>query len=104
MEIKVHTDDHIKNSEDFIEKYSDLFTKKLHRFSAYITTAEIFFTDENKAKPGIDDKKCTIEVKIKSRPAEAVSHNANTLKLAFDGAMDKMKNLLDSRIGKLHEK
>lgn len=101
MEIKVHTDNHITSTENFIEKYSEQLNKKLHRFSEYITSAEIFFADENKAKSGIDDKRCTIEVRIKNIQPDAVSHNADTLEHAFSGAVDKMKNLLDSRIGKL---
>ena len=104
MEIRVHTDNHITGSENFFEKYSEELNKKLHRFTEYLSGADIYFVDENKAKASINDKKCTIEIKIKNKPPEAVSHNADTINLAFNGAIDKMNHLLDSRIGKLHNR
>ncbi|MBK7098166.1 MAG: hypothetical protein IPH58_07185 [Sphingobacteriales bacterium] len=66
METRVHTDNHITGSEHFAEKYSEELNIKLHRFAEYLSGADIYFVDENKAKASINDKKCTIEIKIKT--------------------------------------
>jgi len=104
MEIRVNTDNHITGSEEMIEKFTDGLKKKLSRFSEYITSVDVFFADENKGKSGTDDKRCTIETRLKNMNSEAVTHNADTLNYAFSGAVDKVKSLLDSRIGKLLNK
>lgn len=83
------------------EKFTDELKKKLNRFSEYITSVEVFFADENRGKTGIDDKRCTIEVRPKNMKSEAVTHNADTLAHAFNGAVDKIRSLMDTRIGKL---
>lgn len=102
MNIRVNTDSHITGKEDFLQKYAAELDKKIERFSEYITTVEIFFADENKGKSGTDDKKCTIEVRLKNNAPEAVSHNASTIALAFNGAVDKVRSLLDTKVGKMH--
>ncbi|MFV0606537.1 MAG: HPF/RaiA family ribosome-associated protein [Niabella sp.] len=101
MIIKINTDSHITGSESMIEKYSKELSKKLNRFTEYLTGVEVFFADENRGKSGIDDKKCTIEVRPKNRRSEAVSHNADTIDHAFSGAVSKLKAMLDTQIGKL---
>ncbi len=104
MEIKVNTDSHITGSEAMTEKFSVELRKKLNRFSEYITGADIFFADENRGKFGTDDKRCTIEVRPKNMNNEAVTHYADTLDHAFNGAVDKIRSLLDTQIGKLQSR
>lgn len=104
MEIKVNTDNHITGSEDLNEKYSAELKRKLDRFTEYITSADVFFADENRGKAGIDDKRCTIEFRIKNMSNEAVTHFADTLAHAFNGALDKARSVLDTKIGKLQKR
>ncbi|WP_018627324.1 HPF/RaiA family ribosome-associated protein [Niabella aurantiaca] len=104
MEIRLNTDNNFTASEGFLEKVSVELKKKLHRFSEYLTTAEVFFGDENSGKSGTHDKRCTIEVRPRNLNPEAVTHFADTVDHAFNGAVDKIRNLLDSRIGKLQNK
>ncbi|MFT3903028.1 MAG: HPF/RaiA family ribosome-associated protein [Niabella sp.] len=104
MEIRVHTDNHINGSQNLAEKYGAFIKDKLERFSEYLTTVEVFLGDENSSKPGTDDKRCTIEARPRNLNPEAVTHHADTLDHALNGAVDKIRNLLDSRIGKLQNK
>lgn len=104
MEIRLNTDSNFTASAAFLEKISEELKRKLHRFSEYITAAEVFFGDENSDKTGLNDKRCTIEVRPKHLNPEAVTHYADTVDHAFNGAVDKIRNLLDSRIGKLHSR
>lgn len=95
MEIIINTDNHIKGTSEFQEKYKQELSNSLKRFDSYITRCEVYFSDENKGKSAPDDKKCAIEVRIKGRNAETVTHFADTIAHAFNGAVDKMRNLLD---------
>ncbi|TXH22899.1 MAG: ribosomal subunit interface protein [Chitinophagaceae bacterium] len=104
MEIKVHTDNHITSTNEFIEKYVTALQKNLTHYSEYITFGNIFFADENKGKSGIADKRCTIEIHVKNMNPEAVTHYADTISHAFNGATDKLWNLLDHKIGKKQNK
>ena len=104
MKIKINTDNHIKGSEEFKEEYKQLLAKSLSRFEEYVTRFEVYFSDENKAKKAVDDKKCVIEARVKGRNPESVSHNADTLKHAFDGALEKMKSVLAKVVSQLQAK
>jgi hypothetical protein len=104
MEIRLNTDNNFTASEAFAAKVNEELNKKLHRFGEYITTAEVFFGDENSGKSGTNDKRCTIEVRPRNMHAEAVTHFADTVDHAFNGAVEKLRNLLDTRIGKLQNR
>lgn len=104
MEIIINTDNHIHGGENFTEEYKQQLQKSLSRFEEYVTRFVVFFSDENKAKSSPDDKKCVIEARVKGRHPESVSHNADTLKHAFDGALEKMKSLLSKVVDQMHAK
>ena len=100
MNILLNTDNHIKGSEDLKLRFREEVTKKLERFEEWITRVDVYLADENKAKSSPDDKRCTVEARIKNNDDIAVSHNAPTLDLALAGALDKLKSALTTRIGK----
>ncbi len=104
MDIKVNTDSHITGSEGMFEKYAIEVKKKLDRYTEYIMSVDVYFADENRGKSGVNDKRCTIEVRPKGKHPEAVSHNADTLAHAFNGAVDKIRSVMDTVVGKLHNK
>lgn len=94
MEVIINTDNHINGSEAFRQEYTVLIQKSLKRFDEYVTAVEVYFSDENKAKSSPDDKRCVIEARVKGRNPDSASHNADTLKHAFDGALEKIKSVL----------
>lgn len=104
MDIRLNTDNNFTASEAFLDKVTEELKKKLNRFSEYITTVEVYFGDENSGKSGIDDKRCTIEVRPRNLNPEAVTHHADTVDHAFNGAVDKLRALMDNRIGKLQSR
>lgn len=103
MDVIVNTDKHIQSPQEFKDKYREELRNGLKRFDEHVTRYEIYFSDENKGKSGPDDKKCVIEARIKGRNPETVTHYADTVALSFNGALDKMKSLLD-RIVDQHRK
>jgi len=98
MDIRINTDNHISNSVDFSAELSDSFSEKLGKFSSHITTVEIYLCDENASKSGPDDKKCSIEVRLEGLSPLAASHNADTLRNAFNGASKKIERVVKGAI------
>jgi ribosome-associated translation inhibitor RaiA len=103
MQIQVHTDNHIDASSDFVQRVEEILTEKLQRFGSRITRIEVHFTDENSAaKSGPDDKKCVLEARLNGMQPVAVSATAPNLIATLRGAIDKLRSLLDSTLGKLN--
>lgn len=103
MDIIINTDNHIKASQEFKDKYKDELKETLKRFENYVTRYEVYFSDENKGKSGPEDKKCVIEVRFKGREPESVTYFADTVAHSFNGAVEKIKSLLDRLVGQLHQ-
>ncbi|MFC6268997.1 HPF/RaiA family ribosome-associated protein [Frigoriflavimonas asaccharolytica] len=98
MDVKINTDNHIEGHQRFIDNYIMETEKALGRFDNYVTRFEVYFSDENSDKNTPDDKKCVIEARVKHKNPERVSHNASEIHQAFDGAVRKMKTVLDKVI------
>ena len=86
--LPIHDESHVRNA--------------LARFSAHITRVEVHLGDENAGKHGRDDKRCMMEVRLERRQPVAVTHHAETVVQAIDGAADKMAHLLEHALGRLH--
>lgn len=99
--IQVNSDKNIEVSENFIGKIRERLTDVLAHFDEYISRLEVFFVDENSGKNGNNDKRCTIEVRIKSLNPEAVTSTADSIDMAFGQATDKVIQLVRTRVDKL---
>ena len=77
----------------------------LDRFSEHITRVEVYLNDENSdKKPGINDIRCLLEVHLAGLQPIVVSHQAETLAQAVDGAADRMKRSLISTLEQLSDR
>lgn len=95
MDIKINTDNRIDGHQRFIDNYTMELQKSMARFDNYVTTFEVYFSDENGDKSTPDDKKCVIEARVKHKNPERVSHNASEIHQSFEGAVKKMRTVLD---------
>ncbi len=103
MTIQINSDKNITLSQGFIAKISENVTTAIGRFDEYITRLEVFLADENSDRQGSDDKRCTIEIRIKGRDPEAVTSTADDIGLAVKLATDKAVQLLRNRTDKLKD-
>ncbi len=101
MQIQVNTDDNIEGREELIQHVGAEMRNSLGRFSDQITRIEIHLSDENAGKSGSNDKRCLMEARLAGRKPEAVSHEANTIEEAFNGAAGKLRRSLESTLGRL---
>lgn len=98
MIVQVNSDKNINVSESFTAKITETLNDSLARFDEYVTRLEVFLADENSGRQGSNDKRCTIEVRIKGLDPEAVNATADDIGLAFNQTTDKVLQLLRNRI------
>ncbi|MBE7376772.1 HPF/RaiA family ribosome-associated protein [Pseudomonas lopnurensis] len=104
MQIQVHSDNHIEGSARLVDWVSASVASKLDRFDDELTRVVVHLNDENGEKAGAHDKRCQIEARPKGLQPISVTHKAESLELAIDGAVDKLANALNHQFGKLRSK
>lgn len=101
MHIQINTDKNIDGSDAFADQMKVIVESTLNRFVEHITRVEVHLSDENSDKAGINDKRCLMEARLEGRQPIAVTHQAATLDLAVQGAAGKLKNMIESNLGRL---
>ncbi len=104
MQIQVHSDNHIEGSARLADWVSASVASRLDRFDDELTRVVVHLNDENGDKAGAHDKRCQIEARPKGLQPISVTHKAESLELALDGAVDKLNNALGHQFGKLRSK
>lgn len=104
MQIQVHSDNHIDGSARLAGWVSASITSQLQRFEEELTRVVVHLNDENGHKAGSHDKRCQIEARPKGLSPISVTHHAESLEFALDGAMEKLTHALEHQIGKLRQR
>lgn len=100
MIIQINTDNHITGSESIVADLSALIEKELSHYSQHITRVEAHITDQNSHKKGVDDIRCSLEVRLEGHQPMAATNDAGNKKDAVKGACIKVAGSLASAIGK----
>jgi len=103
MQIQVRSN-HIEGSVELHEWVEAAVHDRLERFDDFLMRVEVHVSDENAQKSGSADKRCQIEARPKGHQPLSVTHKAESLRLAVDGAAEKMHNAIDHLMGKLDPK
>ena len=101
MIIQINTDKNIAGDERLESYLNTIIKDELSHFSDNITRIEVHLADENSQKNGEDDKRCMIEARIENRQPIAVTSHANTVKIAVNDALEKLKASLETIEGRL---
>ncbi|MFW9270458.1 HPF/RaiA family ribosome-associated protein [Pseudomonas sp. D2-30] len=101
MQVQVNSN-HIEGSARLQEWVGSTVVDALQRFEDQLARVEIHVSDENAQKGGAADKRCQIEARVQGHSSLSVSHKAESLELAVEGAAEKMLHALDHQIGKLN--
>ncbi len=101
MKIQYNTDNNIKSEERQEEYFTAQIADGLSRYQSHISRLEVHLSDENGKKDGFKDILCLLEGRIHGRQPIAVSCQADTIALAVSGAIDKLKNSLESILGQI---
>ena len=104
MQVLVNSNHSISVTADLEERVKATVETELERFDDHLTRVEVHLNDENSSKSGPHDKRCQIEARPKGLQPISVTHKAESLELAIDGAVDKLNNALAHQFGKLRSK
>jgi ribosome-associated translation inhibitor RaiA len=100
MQILVNTDGNIDGREEFTTHVKSVVESALNRISARITRVEVHLSDQNGDKSGQEDKRCMMEARLEGSRPTAVTHKAASLGEAVDGAAEKLKRSLETKVDK----
>lgn len=103
LKVQVNTDSSIKGDERLQEIVEGIVNDALGRFRDDITRVEVHLADENGPKGGPDDKRCTMEARIRGLQPTAVTHKAADLRDAITGAAKRLQAALTTTLGKRKE-
>ncbi|RZI84255.1 MAG: ribosomal subunit interface protein [Rubrivivax sp.] len=96
MYIEVNTTHHITRQESLKAEVAAMVEHALNRFADHVSHVEVHLDDENGAKGGEDDIRCTIEARVTGQQSLAVTAHAANVEQAARGASGKMARALDS--------
>jgi ribosome-associated translation inhibitor RaiA len=101
MQVRVNTSNGIENKEALERWAGEHLNENLARFRQEITGVEVHLSDENSAKRGASDKRCTMEARLNGHEPLAVTNYGETQDEAFRGATEKLLRMLEHTLGKL---
>lgn len=101
MKVQLNTDKNIKADERLREHVQGVIEGSLDRFGEQVTRVEVHLADVNAHKRSQRDKRCTMEARLRGRRPTAVTHHADTVRDAIDGAADKLVRALENELGRL---
>lgn len=101
MQVQVNHDSNVRIGAEVADRLTQVLESSLAQFADRITRIEMHLGDENAGKHGDCDKRCMLEARVANLAPIAVTHQADTLQMAFEGALDKLDHALSHAIGKL---
>lgn len=104
MKIQINTDHNIDGNIRLESYINERIESKLKRFSDDITRIEVHLSDQNGDKFGKDDTHCRLEVRLKGLNPLTVLEKAIDINTSINGAIDKMKSVLETHFDKLKNK
>jgi ribosomal subunit interface protein len=105
MQVQVETDNHVEGREKLIEHVEGVIRDAVDRHEDQVTHVEAHLGDVNSGeKSGANDMRCMFEARVAGLKNIAVTHQAENLHLAIEGAADKLTKALESALGKLQDR
>ena len=104
MQIQVNTNNTVSGSEELSRRVEGVVEDTLGRFGDRITRVEVHLNDVNGQKEGDNDNRCQMEARLGGLQPISVTHQADTLDQAIDGAAKKLQRALDTTLGKLSDR
>ncbi|MFH1084313.1 MAG: HPF/RaiA family ribosome-associated protein [Chloroflexota bacterium] len=102
MRVQLNTDSNIEGDSALAQQVEAVVMATLARLSERITWVEVFLTDENgDRKSGTHAMRCVMEARLTGLSPIAVTHQAQTVELAVDGAVGKLERSIETILDRL---
>jgi len=104
MQVLVRTDSNL-SAGDLQNYVESAVTAAVGRFGQQVTRVEAHVGDDNsRSKSGAKDIRCMLEARVAGGKPVAVTHQAESVQQAVDGAADKLLKALESTLGKADDR
>lgn len=103
MIIQFNTDHTIHSRAPLTAEVEASVRSAMSHYHDRISRVEVHLSDENGGKAGGNDIRCVMEARPAGHPPVAVTHHADNLVEAVDGAAVKLKAALDHTLGRLQQ-
>ena len=101
MQVQVNTSNGIDNKEA-LERWAEAEIRQaLARHGGDITRVEVHLAAGSPDKGGASDKRCVLEARLARHTPVAVTQHAAGTDEAFRGALEKLRHLLENRLGRV---
>jgi hypothetical protein len=104
MQFQLNNDANIQGDDRLSDVAETIVTSALGHLTGRLTRIEAHLADENGAKGGADDIRCTVEARPEGMAPLTVTHHDANVEAALRGAAKKLRSLLDSEFGKLERR
>lgn len=101
MLVQTNTGGSLQGGATLAAQVETVVVSALTRVADQISRVEVYLSDENGAKGGANDKRCTMEARIEGRPPLAVTHQATTVEQAMSGAAAKLAKSIEATFARL---
>lgn len=102
MDVQINTDNRISGSADLAAHAESRIRERLERYSSRLTRVEMHARDvDGSVTAGADGIEVTLEARPAGQQPVSVSGRARVLDAAFNEALSKLGNRLESAFGKL---
>lgn len=101
MQIQINSDHQINPSPELASRIQALIRDTLDRYSDRITRVEVHLNDQNSFKGGANDKRCLMEARVAGLGPIDANHEAESLQLAIDGALEKLERAIEHKLGRI---
>lgn len=98
MKIQINTDHNIAGHEALVAEVTGVVADALERLQDRITRVEVHLDDENGPKGGKNDKRCMLEARLAGRQPIAVTHHADTIMQAVQGAATNLVRVIETKL------
>ncbi|MEO6873466.1 MAG: HPF/RaiA family ribosome-associated protein [Opitutaceae bacterium] len=103
MIIQFNTDHTIHSRAPLTAEVEAAVRSALSHYQNRISRVEVHLSDENGAKSGDNDIRCVMEARPDGHQPVAVTHHADDLVEAVNGAAEKLKAALGHTFGRLRD-
>jgi ribosome-associated translation inhibitor RaiA len=100
MQIQLNTDKNVQGADSVAEWAERTLRTRLERHVDQVTRIEVHLSDAAATRNGAHDKRCVLEARMAGQQPLAVSHEAERVADAMNGAADKLLRALDTAAGR----
>jgi hypothetical protein len=104
MHVQINSDSNIEGINVLTQHVEAVVRGAVDHLNERITRVDVFLTDQNSdKKAGYNDIRCLLNASLVGLQPIVISHQAETVEQAVEGAAEKLKHSLESTLGRLDE-